>query len=176
VDEADPDHGVALCSFMAGDGLYGIDARAIKEVLGRRTLRQVPLAPAYVGGIVPYRGEVLTTVSFRALLGLPKLAGPSYVIVLEDPASRERFGVMVDAVAGVIVADRRLYGSNPVLLDGRSAALYDGLYRLPEGLVIHLTPGKLSPARLEESGLFGRSITLGNRMPIKGRGIGWQNS
>ncbi len=49
---------------------FGIDTRKIREVLGERDLQRVPMAPAFIAGVVPYRGEVLTTVNLRALLGL----------------------------------------------------------------------------------------------------------
>ena len=63
---------VSLCSLRAGTGLYGVDTPQIREVLGPSVPQRVPLAPEYIAGVVPYRGEVLTTVSFRALLGLER--------------------------------------------------------------------------------------------------------
>ena len=62
--------GVSLCSLCAGSGLYGIDTTQIRKVLGHTTPQRVPLAPEYIAGVVPYRGEVLTAVSLRVLLGL----------------------------------------------------------------------------------------------------------
>ena len=61
---------VCDCSLRAGTGCLRIDTRQIREVLGATAPQRVPLAPAYIAGVVPYRGEVLTTVSLRALLGL----------------------------------------------------------------------------------------------------------
>jgi len=157
---------LSLCSFTVGDRVFGIDTRRIKEVLGRRSVRRVPLAAAFVGGIVPYRGDVLTTVSFRTLVGLEPRVGPSYVIVLHDAESAERFGLMVDSVAGVIMVDRRTHEVNPSTLEERSGLLYDGVFRFAGGLVIHLSPGKLRPTRLSETGLFGRSILPSRFLPI----------
>ena len=85
IDEEDR---VSLCLLLTGDGRYGIDTRKIREVLGGRTVQRVPLAPAYIGGIVPYRGEVLTAVSFRALLGMVPYPGESAVLVLDERRAR----------------------------------------------------------------------------------------
>ena len=64
------DDAVSLCSMFAGSESFGIDTkRKIREVLGNRDLQRVPMAPAFIGGVVPYRGEVLTTVDFRAAAG-----------------------------------------------------------------------------------------------------------
>lgn len=160
---------LSLCSFTAGTARFGIDTHRIREVLGRKLLQRVPLAPAYIGGIVPYRGEVLTTVNFRALLGLPPYTGESAVLVLEDcegekdaskddgehhGVERESFGLMVDAVGGVVTVARSILAANPATLDERSKALFDGAFRMPDGLLIRLDPSMLRPTRLGGTGLF----------------------
>src|ERR1700733_2392819 len=108
---------VSLCSFYAGDGVFGIDTRKICEVLGERDLHRVPMAPVFVAGIVPYRGDVLTTVNFRALLGLGEHVGRSCVLVLEDDEAGERFGLVVDAVGGVVMLSRDMLEANPGTLE-----------------------------------------------------------
>jgi purine-binding chemotaxis protein CheW len=146
---------VSLCSLRAGAGLFGIDTRQICEVLGRTTPQCVPLAPGYIAGMAPYRGEVLTTVSLRALLGLDVWAGVNCVLVLDDEENGERFGLMVDGVGGVVTMAADALEPNPAGLDARSLALFDGAYRTDAGLMVRLEPGRLRPSRLGESGLFG---------------------
>jgi hypothetical protein len=76
IDEIqDEDDVVSLCSLYAGSEMFGIDTRKIREVLGERELQRVPMSPAFIAGVVPYRGEVLTTVDLRALLGMAAHAG-----------------------------------------------------------------------------------------------------
>ncbi len=82
------DDSTSLCSMFAGDESFGIDTGKIREVLGKRELERVPMAPPFVAGVVPYRGDVLTTVSFRALLGLPESDEAGCVLVLEDERRR----------------------------------------------------------------------------------------
>lgn len=156
---------VSLCSLMTGEVLFGIDTRKIREVLGRRTVEPVPLAPAYIGGVLPYRGEVLTAVSLRALLGLEPLAGGSCVLVLDGEVEEDRFGLMVDRVGGVVTLERKTLAENPTTLDEVSKAIYSGAYRMDDGLLIELDPGRMHPTRLGETGLFGQ---VG-----KGRGLAY---
>ena len=144
---------VSLCSLMAGGRLFGIDTHRIREVLGARQLERVPLAPPYIGGVIPYRGEVLTAVSLRALLGIEASGQRSCVLVLDEGG--ERFGLMVDSVGGVVMPEKRSLAENPTTLDEVSRALYGGAYRMQDGLLIQLDPERLHPSRLEESGLFG---------------------
>jgi purine-binding chemotaxis protein CheW len=62
----DEDGNISLCSMFAGNESFGIDTGKIREVLGKRELQKVPMAPAFVAGVVPYRGDVLTAVSFTS--------------------------------------------------------------------------------------------------------------
>jgi purine-binding chemotaxis protein CheW len=145
---------VSLCSFYADSEVFGIDTRKVCEVLGERTLHRVPMAPIFIGGIVPYRGEVLTTVDFRALLGLDEHAGKSCVLVLEDEEAGERFGLVVDAVGGVVTLNRDTLETNPSTLGARARWLFDGAYKRRTGLLVQLDPQRLRPSRLAETGLF----------------------
>ncbi|MGP8260924.1 MAG: chemotaxis protein CheW [Acidobacteriaceae bacterium] len=145
---------VSICSLRVGTGLFGIDTRQIREVLKTASPHRVPLAPAYIAGVVPYRGEVLTTVSFRALLGLERWNGANCVLVFDDEQNEERFGLIVDGVSGLIALQQGALEANPSGLDARSMALFDGAYKLHPGLMVHLDPQRLRPSRLAESGLF----------------------
>jgi len=139
---------------FAGNESFGIDTGKIREVLGKRELQRVPMAPIYIGGVVPYRGEVLTTVNFRALLGMSEHAESSCVLVLEDEAGGERFGLVVDAVGGVVTVSRKMFEANPCTLEAQGKWLFDGAYKTQTGLLVQLDPQKLRPSRLAETGLF----------------------
>lgn len=151
----DPVDTLLMCSLRAGAALFGIETTQIREVLGATEMRLVPLAPEYIDGIMPYRGDVLTTVNLRALLGLQRCAAASCVIVLDDDINEERFGLVVDGVGGVIAMARSGVEPNPSALDARSLALFDGICRTELGLMVRLNPQRLRPSRLAESGFFG---------------------
>ena len=151
---------MSMCSLMSGGRLFGIDTRTIREVLGKGELNRVPLAPAYVGGVIAYRGEVVTAVSLRALLGLAPAEGKSCVLVLDGDVHEERFGLMVDGVGGVVMVSRRQAAANPSTLDEASKALFSGAFRTDEGLLVQLNPERLKPSRLAETGLFGQPTRI----------------
>lgn len=145
---------VSLCSMFAGSESFGIDTRKIREVLGKRELQRVPLAPSMIAGVVPYRGEVLTTVNFRALLGMSDYSETCCVLVLDDDDGGERFGLAVDEVGGVVTVNRKMLEANPTTLDPRCKWLFDGAYKMQTGLLVQLDPQKLRPSRLTETGFF----------------------
>jgi purine-binding chemotaxis protein CheW len=157
---ADPVDMVLMCSLRVGAGLFGIETTQIREVLGATATRLVPLAPIYINGIMPYRGEVLTAVNMRALLGLPRYMEAGCVIVLDDEVNEEQFGLVVDGVGGVIAMARSGLEPNPSALDARSLALYDGICRTDLGLMVRLNPQRLRPSRLADSGLFGAAARV----------------
>jgi purine-binding chemotaxis protein CheW len=152
---AAPAEMVLMCSLRTGRGLFGIETTKIREVLGATSAQPVPLAPGYIDGVVPYRGEVLTAVSFRALLGLEKSLSSGCILVLDDEQDEQPFGLVVDAVGGVVGVARNYLEPNPSTLDARSMALFGGTYRTDAGLMVHLEPQLLRPSRLAECNLFG---------------------
>jgi purine-binding chemotaxis protein CheW len=155
VDEVrEEDDAVSLCSLYAGSETFGIDTRKIREVLGERELQRVPMSPTFIAGVVPYRGEVLTTVDLRVLLGMDAQAGRCCVLVMEDEEGVERFGLVVDAVGVVVTVSRRVLETNPCTLEARAKWLFDGAYKMESGLMVRLDPERLCPSRLSESGLF----------------------
>jgi purine-binding chemotaxis protein CheW len=155
----DENEAVSLCSMFAGSESFGIDTRKIREVLGKRDLQRVPMAPPFIGGVVPYRGEVLTAVDLRALLGMGENGAASCVLVLEDDEVAERFGLMVDEVGGVVTVSRHMLETNPCTLEARCKWLFDGAYKMQTGLMVQLDPKKLRPSRLAETGLFNQGGT-----------------
>jgi purine-binding chemotaxis protein CheW len=162
VDEIqDENDAVSLCSLYVGSETFGIDTKKIREVLGERDLQLVPMSPAFIAGVVPYRGEVLTTVNLRALLGMEAHSGGCCVLVMEDEEAAERFGLVVDAVGGVVTVSRRTLEANPCTLEARAKWLFDGAYKMDTALMVRLDPQKLCPSRLSETGLFKKSANGG---------------
>ena len=166
VRAADETDLLSLCSLMAGGRLFGMDTRTIREVLGKGRMEPVPLAPFYVSGVIAYRGEVVTAVSLRSLLGIPPAEGLSCVLVLGSDETEERFGLMVDSVGGVVVVDRKRMAANPSTLDESSRMLFRGAFRTDDGLLMQLDPEGLNPSRLAASGLFRQDLRA-SRLPTE---------
>jgi len=144
---------IQLCSVHAGTGLFGVDTRAICEVLGDAVPQRVPLAPDYIAGVLTYRGDVLAAVSLRMLLGLEPISRGHRVLVIED-AGGERFGLMVDSVSGMLSALESDLEPNPATLEARCEAIFDGVFRMDTGLMTRLDPMRLRPTELARSGAF----------------------
>lgn len=135
-----------MCSVRAGAALFGVPITHILEIVAGTRPQPVPLAPDFVGGLVHYRGDVLSTVSLRRLLDLPPREGLQDMLVVESAGGC--FGLLVDSVGEVLTVVEAEFEANPSTMSERRRLLFAGTYKLKEGLMIMLDPERLDPMRL----------------------------
>jgi purine-binding chemotaxis protein CheW len=137
---------VEMCSVRIGEAWFGLPISHILEIVNAARPQAVPLAPGFVGGLVHYRGDVLTTISLRHLLGMAPLDDPQPILVLESPDGS--FGLLVDAVGQVLTVFPQDFEPNPSTLDEVRKRLCTGAYKLKETLLVALDPTCLDPMKL----------------------------
>lgn len=137
---------VEVCSVRLGKALYGMPISHILEIVGNARPQPVPLAPGFVGGLVHYRGDVLTTVSLRYLLRMRPVDGPQDILVLESHGGC--FGLLVDSVGEVLTVPAADFEPNPSTLDESRKDLIAGAYKLQNTLLVMLDAERLDPVRL----------------------------
>jgi purine-binding chemotaxis protein CheW len=142
---------VEVCSVRVGTTLFGIPIQHILEIVGSARPQPIPLAPSFVGGLIHYRGDVLTTVSLRSLLDLPPLESKQDILVLESAGGC--FGLQVDSVGEVLTVSGVDFEPNPSTLEQRRRTLLAGAYKLKDSLLVMLDPERLDPARLDRARL-----------------------
>ena len=135
-----------VCSVRVGPTLFGMPICHILEIIGSTCPQPVPLAPPYVGGLVHYRGDVLTTVSLRHLLGMPPKEGAQDILVVESATGN--FGLLVDSVCEVLTVSSADFEPTPTAVVDQRKALLAGAYKLKDGLLVMLEPDRLDPMRL----------------------------
>ncbi len=135
-----------VCSVRLDQTLFGVPIRHILEIVGSTKPQPVPLAPGFVGGLVHYRGDVLTTVSLRQLLAMPPKEGAQDILVMEGAAGY--FGLLVDSVGEVLTVSPADYEPNPSILDEQHRAYLAGAYKLKDCLLVMLDPERVDPVRL----------------------------
>jgi purine-binding chemotaxis protein CheW len=137
-----------VCSVRLGQTWFGVSIAHILEIVGGARPQPVPLAPQFVGGLFHYRGDVLTTVSLRQLLGLPPKEGAQDILVLESTSGC--FGLLVDLVGEVLTVSSTDFEPNPSILNHQRKALFAGAYKLKDKLHVMLDPERLDPLRLSQ--------------------------
>ncbi len=135
-----------VCSVRVEKTLYGMPISHILEIVGSVRPQPVPLAPAYIGGLVHYRGDVVTAVSLRQLIGLPPKDAAQDILVLESAGGC--FGLLVDSVGEVLTVSAADYEANPSILEESRRSFLAGAYKLKGGLLVMHDPDPLDPLRL----------------------------
>lgn len=91
-----------VVSFKLGSESYALESRYLRAVFRLSELSPIPGAQAPVFGVTPWRGELLTVLDLRQLLGVPAtgLSDLSRVLVVGE--ARAAFGILVDAVDDLV--------------------------------------------------------------------------
>ena len=145
-----------LLTFRHGENYYGIDTRQVTEVIPQVGLRAIPLAPAYLRGLLCFRGKVVPVVDFNAIVkdSLCRAALSTRIIMIESlaPGGRKRFlGLIAENV------DRVIRGENlSTMMPGMSLAeapYLGSVHKFEGGLVQLIKPEHLLPESIRE-GLY----------------------
>jgi purine-binding chemotaxis protein CheW len=120
----------------------GIPVLTVRDVLDAQAVTRVPLAVPEIAGSLNLRGRVVTVVDLRRRLGLPadpSIAGKYVVVELRN----ELYALAVDQVTEVAQLPANLFERTPPHLPATWAAFCEGVFRLPDRLLIVLSVAKL---------------------------------
>lgn len=90
-----------VVEFLLAHEKYCIELLHIREVYPLKELTPLPCTPAYVTGIINFRGQILSIVDLKNFFNLPEqeLTDHHQVIVLSS--DEMEFGVLADEILGV---------------------------------------------------------------------------
>ena len=127
-----------FASFQIADLLLGIDIHQVQEINRNLELTPVPHAPTAVRGVINLRGEVVTVVDLRCVLGLPAAEFTRLTRNVIVNYAGERIGLLVDAVADVITCSANDIDPLPENLGGVDHSYFEGVFKLTEKLLVVL--------------------------------------
>lgn len=109
-----------LLVFRVGAERFGVDLKAVDEVIDAPAVQSIPDAPPTVLGVATIRGELVTVYDPRPLLRVPgTLDGAALLFVRDD----RRVGVAIDDVYDAI----RIEESDLLKVPGGGAGASDGI-------------------------------------------------
>jgi purine-binding chemotaxis protein CheW len=128
-------------SFRLAHTLMGIDILDIREIVPCSRITRVQLAPRFVLGLVNLRGQILTILDIRVLLGLdsPDQVSDGHVIVFKHA----NVGFAVDQIGDVSSIDRGKIESVPANVTPGVQAYADAVISLQEGVMVILNAHKI---------------------------------
>lgn len=89
-------------TFTLGEELYGIDIRAVIEIIGIMPITKVPEVPAYVQGIINLRGKIIPVVDMRLRFGQEYRPYSDRTCVIIISVNDVLIGLIIDGVSEVL--------------------------------------------------------------------------
>lgn len=125
-------------TFYLGDLLLGIDIHAIQEINRQLEVTIVPHAPSDVRGTVNLRGEVVTVVDLRTILGLEPATITAHSRNVIVNSAGEQIGLLVDRIADAVKAHTDDMEPPPINLSGIDGRFFSGVYKIESDLLVIL--------------------------------------
>jgi purine-binding chemotaxis protein CheW len=92
----------AVLTFNVGGETYGLDILHIREIIKIIEITEVPRSPRFLLGVISVRGVIIPVLDLRARLRLDDLPLTRAARILVADRDGEPFGLLVDAVTGVV--------------------------------------------------------------------------
>lgn len=127
-----------LATFWCDHLLLGVELAEVEEINRHTEVTPVPGAPACVRGLINLRGEVVTVLDLKTILGLGETQigpGTRNVIVRSQ---NERIGLLVDAVSDVVRAKSDEVLPCPANFGQVDSRFFRAVYRLEGRLLVLL--------------------------------------
>ena len=125
-------------SFYVGDLLIGVDIRQVEEINRQVEATHAPQSPDWVRGVINLRGNVVTVVDLRTILGVEQseVTAASRNIVVNF--QNEQIGLLVDRVADVVYARADEIEPPPANVSGVDGRFFTGVHKLESELLVVL--------------------------------------
>ncbi len=136
-----------FATFYLGELLLGIDIHRMQEINRHLEVTRVPHAPEYVSGVVNLRGEVVTILDLRRILGLEPREATRQSRNIVVNSSSEQIGLLVDRIADVVSARGGEIDPPPAHLHGVDGKYFTGVYKLETELLVILDIDNLLETR-----------------------------
>lgn len=116
----------------------GVPVILIQEVLSGQTICPVPLSPPEVQGFLNLRGQIVTALDLRAVLGLPPRAEDGSFMNVVVQHEDELYSLIVDEVGDVLDVGADEVQAPPRTLDAVWRSCSQGVVRMEAGLLVVL--------------------------------------
>ncbi len=85
---------------------YGFPADAVREIVRLVEVTPVPESPAFLKGVIDYRGDIAVVIDLAARLGLGEVPGELTTQIIIVDVSGHLVGLIVDQVLDIVSVDQ----------------------------------------------------------------------
>ncbi len=127
-----------IATFYVDNLLLGLQIHQVQEINRHLEVTAVPQSRDFVRGVINLRGEVVTVVDMRTVLGLPKaeLTNASRNVVIHFGG--ELVGLMVDKIADILTIDANEIDQPPANIGGVEGRFFKGVHTTNHDIVVIL--------------------------------------
>lgn len=128
------DETIDVVEFVLHPERYAIENKFICEVITLKDLTFIPGTPAYIMGVINYRGNILSIINLKILFGLTEkgLTEMNKVVIIRNEAME--FGIVTDSIRKNCTLVLSVLSSQPLTLSGIAAQFIKGI--MPDGLIL----------------------------------------
>lgn len=130
------------CTFYLGSDFFGVDVQRVQEVLRQQQQTRVPLAPKMIRGLINLRGQIVTALDLRCLLGLEEAETASRSINVVVRTEDGPVSLLVDEIGDVLEVAEQDFELPPDTVKGVARELIIGTYKLSGRLLMILDTDK----------------------------------
>ena len=148
------DTGARQCAtFYVAEQLIGIDIRLVQEINRHVRTTSVPHTNTSVRGVLNLRGDVVTVLDLRTILGLPPIAVTGQTRNLVVALGGEKTGLLVDRIAEVVTLEAGAVEPPPANVSKIDHRFMLGVAKLESELLVVLdAEAVLAERTIEERG------------------------
>ncbi len=131
-------------TFRVADMFMGIELTRVQELLRFQEMTSVPLAPPAIEGLINLRGQIVTALDVRRILGLPPLESrdkPPMNIVIRSEGGP--VSLLVDEICDVLDVPLEAPTALPENMPALQRDLIEGVYQLEPGLLLILNTDRV---------------------------------
>lgn len=132
------DSSLQVATFYVENLLLAIDIDLVQEINRHLEITEVPHAPESVRGVINLRGEVVTVVDMRTILGLPRRAITPECRNVVIHSQGELIGLLVDRIADILSIPAREIDSPPANIDGVEGRFFKGVHTMDSSIAVIL--------------------------------------
>jgi purine-binding chemotaxis protein CheW len=131
-------------TFRVADMFMGIELTRVQELLRFQEMTSVPLAPTAIEGLINLRGQIVTALDMRRILGLPAVAPgdklPMNIVVRSEDGP---VSLLVDEICEVLDVPLEASTPLPENMPALQRDLIEGVYWLESGLLLILNTDRV---------------------------------
>ena len=142
--EKGTDRELQLVVFNINTEEFGVEIKAVQEIIRMANITEVPRAPPYVKGIINLRGRIIVVISLNAIMGTQSREHDANTRIIVAEVDGTVMGFVVDSVSEVIRLPARSIEPAPAIIMNKIRTEYfRGVGKVDDRLLILLNLDKM---------------------------------